>query len=171
MKKIGIFFGSDTGNTKKIANKIKNIISKKQNCNIFDISKTKKENIENHDILILGIPTWYYGEPQCDWEEFFPILKTINLHKKKAAIFGCGDQEDYTEYFCDAMGILKNIIKKNKAELIGKWSIKEYNFESSKGLIDKNNFVGLVIDEDRQPELTNKRVKIWTENILQEINI
>lgn len=171
MKKIGIFFGSDTGNTKKIAHEIKKIIIKKKNCNILNISKTNKKDIENCNILFLGIPTWYYGEPQSDWENFFPILKKINLYKKKIAIFGCGDQEDYSEYFCDAMGILNKIIKKNQSDLIGKWSSKGYHFESSKGLIDKNNFVGLAIDEDRQPELTKKRIKIWMESIIQELNL
>lgn len=171
MNNIGIFFGSDTGNTKKVANKIAKILQKKKNIKIFNISNAKKEDINNFKILFFGIPTWYYGEAQCDWENFFPILKKINLNKKHIAIFGCGDQEDYSEYFCDAMGILKNIITERKAKIIGSWPTKEYHFESSKGLKNSKNFVGLAIDEDRQPELTNKRIKIWIEKVFSEIKI
>lgn len=170
MNKIGIFFGSDTGNTKKIAKKIHKIINKKKPSKIFDISTTKKEIIQ-FDLLFFGIPTWYYGEPQCDWEEFFPQLKKINFQKKNVAIFGCGDQEDYADYFCNAMGTLNNIIKKRGANIIGKWPTNGYYFESSKGLEDKENFVGLAIDEDRQPELTNNRIKIWIEKVFSEINL
>lgn len=91
MKKIGIFYGSDTGNTENIAN----IIHKKIGFNItdiYDISNSNKNNLEIYNNLILGIPTWYYGEAQCDWENFFPKLKKINFSNKTVAIFGCGDR-------------------------------------------------------------------------------
>lgn len=171
MHNIGIFFGSDTGNTEKIANKIYKIVKKHNKTQIFNISNTKKEDMEKFEILLLGIPTWYYGEAQCDWEDFFPTLDTIDFSKKIIAIFGCGDQEDYSEYFCDAMGILKTRLKNTCNNFIGKWPTKEYYFESSKGLEDNNNFVGLTIDEDRQPELTDKRIVEWTDKLLKEINI
>ncbi|OQM34504.1 flavodoxin FldA [bacterium endosymbiont of Pedicinus badii] len=167
-KKIGIFFGSDTGNTEKIANIIKKFLGEEK-TKIFDISETSQEDIENYEKIIFGIPTWYYGESQCDWEDFFPTLKKINFSNKKVAIFGCGDQEDYSEYFCDAMMEIYKIVKKNKARLVGKFSSTGYHFDSSKSLIDKNYFLGLAIDEDRQPELTEKRVKLWVEQIIEEM--
>ncbi|UDG79098.1 Flavodoxin [Candidatus Ecksteinia adelgidicola] len=174
MTSIGIFFGSDTGNTENVANLIQQTLNTQFNhqvSEIYDISKSNKKNLESFDILLLGIPTWYYGEAQCDWDDFFPTLKTINFNKKKVALFGCGDQEDYSEYFCDALGILRDIIKPLGATIIGNWPIKGYKFEASKGLINNNNFIGLVIDEDRQPELTNKRVTSWVIQIIQELNI
>uniref|UniRef100_A0A1B0C5S4 Flavodoxin-like domain-containing protein n=1 Tax=Glossina palpalis gambiensis TaxID=67801 RepID=A0A1B0C5S4_9MUSC len=120
MKSIGIFFGSDTGNTAAIAKKIQEKID------------TSQENIEKYNKLIFGIPTWYYGEPQCDWEDFFPTLQKINFSEKIVAIFGCGDQEDYSEYFCDAMGILNKILVKNNAHIVGQHSTMGYKFEASK---------------------------------------
>ncbi|AWH90489.1 flavodoxin [Buchnera aphidicola (Melanaphis sacchari)] len=169
MKKIGIFYGSDTGNTEKIAKLIHTYIGKNNSC-LQDISNSTKEDIENFNYLILGIPTWYYGEVQCDWDDFFPILKKINFLNKTVALFGCGDQEDYGEYFCDALGYVYKILKKNKAKIIGEWPTKEYNFESSKALLNENYFVGLVLDEDRQANLTKKRVKKWLKNILTKFN-
>lgn len=165
MKKIGIFFGSDTGNTENIAKLIQESIGKNI-CILHDISNSSKKDIENFDCLILGIPTWYYGEVQCDWDDFLPILKTIDFSNKTVALFGCGDQEDYGEYFCDALGIIYEVIKKNNANIIGKWSTKEYNFENSKALLNKEYFMGLVLDEDRQAEKTKERITKWLKKIL-----
>ncbi|WP_348666158.1 flavodoxin FldA [Arsenophonus symbiont of Ornithomya chloropus] len=171
MATIGIFFGSDTGNTENVAKIIQKTLGGSNIAKIYDIAKSNKEDIEKFNILLFGIPTWYYGEAQCDWEDFFSTLKTINFHNKKVAIFGCGDQEDYAEYFCDAMGILKNIIEPNGATIIGHYSRQGYYFEESKGLVDENYFVGLPIDEDRQHELTEGRIKNWVQQISQELNL
>lgn len=167
-KKIGIFFGSDTGNTEKISYLIKDHLNT-FDVKIYDIAKSTKDDIEKYEFLILGIPTWYYGEPQCDWEDFFPILKKVNFSKKTIAIFGCGDQEDYSEYFCDAIGIIHNILSKKNAKIIGYWPNQGYLFDSSKALSNNNYFYGLPIDEDRQPEMTKKRVSDWIKKIIQDI--
>lgn len=170
MKKIGIFYGSDTGNTEKISKLIYKILGKKT-TNIFDIAHTSIKKMENFDILLLGIPTWYYGELQCDWCEMLSELKNINLEKKIIGLFGCGDQEDYSEYFCDAIGIMYHILKKKNVYLIGKWPIIDYQFELSKAQANKTHFFGLPIDEDRQPHLTKIRVKNWIKLILSEISL
>lgn len=167
---VGIFFSSDTGNTEKLAKMIQKELGK-NTSDIFDIAVSSKEDIESYNKLLFGIPTWYYGEPQCDWDSFLPILKDINFTGKKVAIFGCGDQEDYAEYFCDAMKILRDIVAKNKATIVGEWPTEGYYFDTSKSLINKNKFVGLAIDEDRQPEMTEWRVKHWVLQICNEMHI
>ncbi|MEW5195197.1 flavodoxin FldA, partial [Klebsiella oxytoca] len=45
------------------------------------------------------------------------------------------------------------------------------HFEASKGLADDDHFVGLAIDEDRQPELTNERVEKWVKQISEELHL
>ena len=60
---------------------------------VHDIAKSSKEDLESHDILLLGIPTRYYGEAQCDWDDFFPTLEEIDFNGKLVAVFGCGDQK------------------------------------------------------------------------------
>ena len=77
MATVGIFFGSDTGNTENIAKMIQKILQKQFGddvSEVHDIAKSSKEDLEGFDILLLGIPTWYYGEAQCDWDDFFPTL-------------------------------------------------------------------------------------------------
>ncbi|WP_253306485.1 flavodoxin FldA [unidentified bacterial endosymbiont] len=166
---IGIFFGSDTGNTEQIATMIEQQLKAHHiSCTVKDIASSSAADLVGFELLILGIPTWYYGEAQCDWDDFFPTLKTIDLHHQQVALFGCGDQEDYAEYFCDAMGTLAKIVTSQGGSLIGRWSTVGYTFEASKALADETHFVGLALDEDRQPELTAERVEGWVAQICQE---
>ncbi|NRA82819.1 MAG: flavodoxin FldA [Gammaproteobacteria bacterium] len=168
MASVGMFFGSDTGNTEAVAKMIQKRLGKKL-VDVYDIAKATTKEIEAFDLLLLGIPTWYYGEAQCDWDDFFPELENIDFNDKLVAIFGCGDQEDYAEYFLDAMGTLKDIIEPKGAIIVGHWPIDGYEFDASKALVSDTHFVGLGIDEDRQPELTDERVSGWVKQINEEM--
>lgn len=165
---VGLFFGSDTGNTEAVSKMIQKKLGKKM-VEVKDIAKSTKEDIAEFDLIILGIPTWYYGENQCDWDDFLPDLEEVDFTDKLVAIFGLGDQEDYAEYFCDAMLPLKEIAESKGAILVGNWPVEGYEFEASKALVDENNFIGLCIDEDRQPELTEERVDKWVNQIYDEM--
>lgn len=168
MAKVGIFFGSDTGNTENVAKQIQTLLSD-DDVTVYDIAKTSKEDIEQYQYLFFGIPTWYYGESQCDWDDFFPNLEQIDFTGKTVALFGCGDQEDYAEYFCDAMGTLRDILLAQGATIVGHWPTTDYHFEASKSLVDASHFVGLAIDEDRQPELTEERIVNWVKQVKTEM--
>lgn len=170
MAKVGIFFGSDTGNTEKVAQQIQQVLGTDK-ADIYDIAKSTKEDIAQYSFLLFGIPTWYYGESQCDWDDFFPNLEQVDFTNKTVAIFGCGDQEDYAEYFCDAMGTMKDMIQPLGAKIVGNWSTAGYQFESSKSLIDESHFIGLAIDEDRQADLTQDRITQWVTQVKKEMEL
>jgi flavodoxin I len=170
MARVGIFFGSDTGNTEAVAQMIQKELGK-QLIDVFDIAKSSKEDIASFDLIMIGIPTWYYGEAQCDWDDFFPELEQIDFTNKLVALFGCGDQEDYSEYFLDAMGTVRDIIEPRGAIIVGHWPTAGYHFDASRALIDADHFVGLGIDEDRQPELTKQRVQQWCAQIREEMSL
>ena len=161
MAVVGLFYGSDTGNTENIAKMIQKQLGSDL-VDIRDIAKSSKEDIEAYDFLL-------FGEAQCDWDDFFPTLEQIDFTDKLVAIFGCGDQEDYADYFCDAMGTVRNIVEPHGAIIVGNWPTEGYTFESSQALIDDNTFVGLCIDEDRQPELTSERVNKWVKQVYDEM--
>lgn len=165
---VGLFYGSDTGNTENVAKMIQKQLGNEL-VDIRDVAKCSKEDVEAYDFLIFGIPTWYYGEAQCDWDDFFPSLEEIDFTDKLVAIFGCGDQEDYADYFCDAMGNIRDIVEPKGAIIVGHWSTEGYDFGSSQALVDDNHFVGLCIDEDRQPEQTAERVEKWVKQVYDEM--
>lgn len=170
MATVGIFFGSDTGNTEAVSKTIQKELGKSL-VQVKDIAQSSKEDIAQFDLLLFGIPTWYYGEAQCDWDDFFPELEKIDFTNKIVAIFGCGDQEDYAEYFCDAMGMVKDIVESKGGIVVGHCSTEGYQFEASKALIDDSTFVGLCIDEDRQAELTQGRIEAWVAQLNDEMGL
>tara|TARA_B100000809_G_C15089926_1_gene512801 strand:- start:576 stop:1103 length:528 start_codon:yes stop_codon:yes gene_type:complete len=167
--KIGLFWGSDTGNTDGIA-----VDMKKKLDPYFDIEShvmnkvNDKELFNQYDYLIFGLSTWYDGELQSDWEFFFEDFCTLDFTNKKVAIFGLGDQYGYGEWFCDGIGILgKQVIDKN-GTLIGWWPTEGYEFDESKSVLKENYFCGLPLDEDNQCELTEERIEKWTDQIKNE---
>ncbi|WP_424710702.1 flavodoxin domain-containing protein, partial [Klebsiella pneumoniae] len=64
-----------------------------------------------YDVLILGIPTWDFGEIQEDWLAIWDALPNLKLNNKIVAMYGMGDQIDYSEWFLDALGMLYHQLK------------------------------------------------------------
>ena len=67
------------------------------------------------------------------------------------------------------MAPIRDIVEAKGAVVVGNWSTEGYEFEASKALIDENTFIGLALDEDRQPELTESRVDAWIELLNEEM--
>ena len=98
MKKIGIFYGSSTGTTSELAQKIAKAVGAEANC--FDVANASAEDAASFDVLLLGSSTWGIGDLQDDWESFLPELASQNLSGKAVALFGCGDSDSYPDSFC-----------------------------------------------------------------------
>lgn len=171
MIKIGLFYGSDEGATRYCAGLIKDQFPEGQ-IDVHDIAEGDPAKFDDYEFLILGIPTWDFGELQSDWEEFWETLEGIDFTGKICALFGLGDQRGYGDYFLDALGMLHDVIVKNGAIVVGHWPIEGYDFESSKALMeDGEHFVGLGLDEDQQEELTQGRVETWCKQIQEEMGL
>jgi flavodoxin I len=99
---------------------------------------------------------------------FGGIFVNLDLSNKTIALFGLGDQESYSDEFCSAMGIIYEQIVKSGAKIVGFTSTEGYYHDGSKAQIN-DKFVGLVIDEDNQSDLTDERIKIWVNEIKESI--
>ena len=165
--KLKLIYGSDTGNTELVA---EDIIKLLDDVEVTTVDEVTEDDWTNYDKFILGIPTWYDGELQSDWEDYFEEFKTINFTGKTVAIFGLGDQLGYDEWFCDGIGILAEVILKNGGRVIGYTDKDEsYDFDTTpKSIIKDDVFYGLCIDEDNQGELTQERLSKWVEQIKLE---
>ncbi len=166
MLKVGIFFGSSTNNTKNVAYFIYEKINKYFNVNILNISKSSIKDFSYFDILILGTSTWYCGEIQYDWDIFLNDYNKKYFLNKIFCFFGCGNQEDYGDYFCDGVSKLYEKVNKNKSLILGYWPTKYYSFNKSKSLLNKDYFIGLMIDEMYQSKLTQERINSWVSKLL-----
>ncbi len=156
-----IFFATSTGNTEEVANKIH---EKLDGFEIVDISKDGIDKLNDCELAIIGTPTWGDGELQDDWEDCFAEFKEIDFSGKTVALFGLGDQDSYGDEFVNALGTMYETLADKGANVIGFTSTKTYDFEESTAVVGEE-FVGLVIDEDNQPELTDERVDSWCKNI------
>ena len=131
MEKIGLFYGSDTGNTETIALKIRDKISK-ENVFVVDMYDASVEEFAKYDKIILGLSTWHDGQLQSDWDTFFEEFKEVDFTGKTVAIFGLGDQYVYCDYFIDGVGIIGEVVINNGGEIVGKWSTEGYEHTESK---------------------------------------
>lgn len=169
--KTGLFFGTDTGNTEDMADKICESLAE-YGCivEMHDIADVDVAEMQNYDFLICGIPTWDFGGIQEEWENQEAALEALDLSGKRVALYGLGDQFGYGDFFLDAMGWLYKHILAAEADVIGHWPTTGYDFEDSKAVNkERTLFCGLAIDEDQQFELSDARIKQWVAQLVQEI--
>ena len=101
MSKIGIFYGSSTGSTSEVAQRLAKALGAE--ANVYDVAGADAADAAAFDVLLLGSSTWGIGDLQDDWEDFLPKLAEQNLAGKKVALFGCGDADSYPDSFCEAL--------------------------------------------------------------------
>ena len=178
MSRIGIFFASSTGNTRRIAKLIKKRFDDETMADALNVNKASADLIAGYSYLILGTSTLGGGQlpglsTDCmggGWEEFLPQLKELDFTGKTVALFGLGDQDKYPDEFVDAMGELYHFVKARGATVIGAWPADDYDFISSKALVD-DAFVGLALDQENQKNLTDARVDAWLRQIAAEFGL
>lgn len=168
---IGLFYGSSTCYTEIVAEKIKSALGYDL-VDLLNVAEHSLSEVEPYALLILGIPTWDYGELQEDWEAIWPELNDIDLQNKKVALFGLGDQIGYPEWFLDAMGYLHDQVVNQGATPVGYWPNQGYEFDDSKALTDDEAyFVGLALDDENEFDKTDARIATWCEQIKSEFGL
>ena len=165
MVTIGVFYGSSTGNSEKVAEKLVRAFGA-ENAISINVEDATEKDLKKFKYLIFGTSTWGIGDMQDDWEEFIQVVEKVGLKNKKVALFGLGDQEVYSDSFADGLGKVYRRLK-DKTKIVGFWPRDGYVFDDSEALVD-NKFVGLVLDEDNQSKLTDERVSKWVKNLQKE---
>ena len=178
MARIGLFFGTNTGKTRKVAKMIKKRFDDDTMADALNVNRASAEDLAQYQFLIIGTPTLGDGElpglsSDCEnesWEEFLPKLQDVDLSGKTVAIFGLGDQVGYPEEFLNAMGILYDFVVERGARVVGAWPTEGYEFEASEAVRD-GEFVGLALDLDNQSGLTEERLNVWLKLIAPDFDI
>jgi flavodoxin I len=164
--RIGIFYGSTTGNTEAVAALIRSGFGEDA-ADMMNVDVAEVKDIENYKFLVFGVSTWGISDLQDDFEDFLDILEAVDFSGKKVALFGLGDQSTYSLSFVDGMGILYEWLKKKKVTIVGMVSREGYSFENSLALV-KGKIAGLAIDEENEHPLTKERVAKWVELLKKE---
>ncbi|MCC6613990.1 MAG: flavodoxin [Anaerolineae bacterium] len=172
MAKVGLIYGSNTGNTEFVAEQIKDAFEKLRpgEIDIHNIGQTDPSTLLKYEYMIVGVPTWNTGQMQDDWEAFLPKLAGLDLAGKKIAMFGLGDQNGYGYNFLDALGMLADAFMDRGAIMWGMWTTKGYQFEESKASVE-DYFLGVGIDQEGQKDLTSDRIKAWLDEVVDQFGI
>jgi flavodoxin I len=168
MSKIGLFFGPQKGSVNRVAEKIKTALGEK-NVDMISVNDAGVSDLEKYDRIIFGISTvgketWDSTHSNSDWSKFFPNITKVDFSGKTVAIFGLGDHVTYSSHFVNAMGVLANDLLKKNAKIIGQVDPSGYEFDESDAVME-GKFIGLPIDEDFEPELTDERIANWLKSI------
>lgn len=178
MSRIGLFFASSTGNTRRIAKAIKKQYDDDTMADALNVNKATAELVAGYSYLIFGTSTLGGGQlpglsTDCmggGWEEFLPQLRDVDFSGKTVALFGLGDQKKYPDEFVDAMGEIYQFVVVRGAKVVGRWAADDYDFISSKALVE-DEFVGLVLDQENQKLLTDTRLAAWLKQIAPEFGL
>ena len=163
MSKIGIFYGSTSGVTEEIAEKIRDEIGAER-CDLYSMEEDfdDVDDLLKYDYLLLGCSTWGAGEVQNDWREpqFDMEVDKPDFSGKPIALFGPGDCQGHSKHFVGALGTLYDQFKALGARVVGAVSTDDYSFEKSPSIRD-GKFVGLPLDEVNESDKTDRRIADW----------
>lgn len=163
MKKTGIFYGSSSGVTGEIADKL----AAKLGADVYDVAETSVDTVQGYELLILGSSTWGAGDLQDDWEDFLPKLKKQDLSGKAVALFGTGDASSFGDTFCDAVGTIWAALQGTGCTFCGKIPADGYSYDASTAEVD-GSLVGLLLDEVNEDDQTAGRIDHWVEQLKKE---
>ena len=168
MNKTGLFFGPEKGSVHRVAEKIAAAVGEEK-IDLISVNSASATDLEKYDKIIFGISTvgketWDSEYSNTDWSKFFPEVGRIDYSGKVVAIYGLGDHITYPEHFVNAMGVLAKELKKQNVKIVGDVDPRGYDFDDSEALIG-GKFIGLPLDEDFEPELTDERIARWLESI------
>lgn len=178
MSRIGLFFSSSTGNTRRIAKAIKKRFDDDTMADALNVNKATPELVAGYSHLIFGTSTLGGGQlpglsTDCmggGWEEFLPRLKDVDFTGKTVALFGLGNQDKYPDEFVDALGEIYHFVVARGAKVVGQWPADDYDFIASKALVN-DEFVGLALDQENQKLLTDGRVDAWLKSIKSDFGL
>ncbi|MDC7222109.1 MAG: flavodoxin [Spirochaetales bacterium] len=165
MSKIGIIYGSTTGDTEGAAQKIQSALG---SGDVISANKKALVAAPEYDVLLLGSSTWGFGDLEDSWDSLLGEFGKLDLSGKKVGFFGTGDQEGYEDTFVDALGLIHEALVGSGAEFIGSWPVDGYSFSESKAVVD-GSFVGLALDEVNQSDKSDERIARWVKLISEQI--
>ncbi len=168
MKKIGLFWGSTSGNTEiAVEFMIEYLEGEGFEVDSFNVADDDLDKMLEYDNLIVGCPTWNIGELQDDWDSIFEDYEELDFSGKIAAFFGCGDQVGYPDNFLDAIGMLGKTFMAKGGNLVGRCNPEDYDFRDSISL-DNGKLLGLGLDYDNEEEKCEDQMTSWLENITKK---
>ena len=156
MDKVHVIYGSTTGMTETVAQRI----AADFGTTAVNVA-TAGADAFDAELVILGSSTWGCGDPQDDWAATgVAQLEAADWTGKKVAVFGLGDAQGFADTFCDAMADLAQKAVAKGATLVGTLPLDAFPGASSR-IVDGDRLVGLALDETNEADKTDARLAAW----------
>lgn len=156
MDKVHVIYGSTTGMTETVAQRI----AADFGTTAVNVA-TAGADAFDAELVILGSSTWGCGDPQDDWAATgVAQLEAADWTGKKVAVFGLGDAQGFADTFCDAMADLAQKAVAKGATLVGTLPLDAFPGASSR-IVDGDHLVGLALDETNEADKTDARLAAW----------
>ncbi|WP_337996640.1 flavodoxin [Oleispirillum naphthae] len=170
MERIGLFYDSDTGTTKRAAKAVKAHFDDLEMTAPIPAETATAEEVLGFRHLVFGLPTIGIGNMPAGWTRLLARLEDADLSGRTVALFGLGDQLCYGDSYVDAMGDLADFLASRGAKLVGAWPAEGYECAASRARRN-GSFVGLALDEDNQPDRTPDRIAAWAAALRREFGL
>lgn len=167
MKKVALIFATEGGTCEDVCKRLVKHLGE-ENVELVEVINANKDLVESYDSLILASSTSGVGELQPDWDDLIDDFDEIDFSSKTIALLGLGDQDSYPDSFCGCISYLYEKVK--EGNVVGFTFTDGYEFEETDAVVD-GQFVGLVIDEVNQEELTDERLKNWAVQIKDDLGL
>lgn len=138
MDKVHVIYGSTTGMTEAVANKIADALG----ATAINVSAADTAAFDA-ELLVLGSSTWGVGDLQDDWAAKLDEVKG-SFASKKVAVFGLGDSVGFADSYCVAAETIANAAKDAGATLVGDI---------------------LKLDDTNEADQTDGKVAAWVETL------
>ena len=168
--RIRVVYGSSFGDTAdaagRIAATLEEHVGRPVPCH--DVAAVDLGRLESVGLLVVGTSTWHSGDLQDDWAVALDGVTARDWTGTNVAPFGLGDQRGYADTFIDALADLARAFEGAGARLVGAWPSAGYEHASSRAERD-GMFVGLALDVEHQPDLSQERIERWCCAVLAEV--
>merc|ERR1719375_3020164 len=165
---VGLFFGTQTGKTEEAASQI----AEATGLEAQDIGDVSAADLAGFDGIIAGCPTWHTGADEqrsgTAWDDYFEEIRGLDMGGKPVAIFGMGDQAGYGDNYCDGIEELHSTFAAAGAKMLGAVDASPYDMYSESKSVSDGKFLGLPLDNDNEPDLSEARIKAWVEQLKSE---
>jgi flavodoxin I len=168
VKAVGLFFGTQTGKTEEAAT----AIAEAAGVEATSVDDIGAGDLAGYDGIIAGVPTWHTGADEqrsgTAWDDYLDEIRALDLNGKPCAVFGMGDQAGYGDNYCDAIEELHNTFQAAGAKMLGYTDASGYEMYTESKSVQDGKFLGLPLDNDNEPDMTEGRAKAWVDQLKSE---
>jgi len=165
---VGLFFGTQTGKTEEAAA----MIATETGLEAQDIGDVSAADLAGFDGIIAGCPTWHTGADEqrsgTTWDDYLEEIRGLDMGGKPVAIFGMGDQAGYGDNYCDGIEELHSTFAAAGAKMLGAVDASPYDMYTESKSVADGKFLGLPLDNDNEPDMSEARIKAWVEQLKSE---